>query len=143
MRILVVDDDPLHLDLLNRLLRAWGHEPEAVLSGAAAMERAAASGHDLFLLDVFLADTTAMQLIPRLRALKPEVPFVTLTGQNSRELELELRQLGTACYLSKPVPPAELKALLDHLARPSRQAAPSRPPAPAAGKKTPADPIPS
>lgn len=127
MKILVVEDEPLHLDLLCRQLWSWGHTPAPAPSGEAALACAAAEGYDLFLLDVFLSDTTAMELIPRLRALQPDVPAVTVTGQNSRELELELRQLGIAYYLAKPIQPAELQALLDHLAGLTRRARRSRP----------------
>ncbi len=72
---------------------------------------------DLFLLDVFLPDMTARELVPALKALQPEVPIITLTGQSSRRLERELRELGIAYYMAKPVPHDELRSILEHLSR--------------------------
>ena len=73
-------------------------------NGRAALEKAFAMDFDLFLLDVFLPDMTAMDLIPRLRSFRPDARIITLTGQSTRELERELRELGIAYYMAKPVP---------------------------------------
>ena len=63
-------------------------------SGRAALEKAAAMDFDLLLLDVFLPDMTAMELIPRLRAFRPDARIITLTGQSTRELELSCANSG-------------------------------------------------
>jgi DNA-binding response OmpR family regulator len=86
-------------------------------SGRAALEKAAAMDFDLFLLDVFLPDMTAMDLIPRLRSFRPDARIITLTGQSTRELERELRELGIAYYMAKPASQKELKSILDHMSR--------------------------
>ena len=113
MNILIVEDDESYRGLLAQMVQGWGHDAACAGSGHAALEQAAATDFDLFLLDVFLPDMTAMDLIPRLRSLRPDARVITLTGEGTRELELKLRELGIAYYMPKPVSVAELKSILD------------------------------
>jgi DNA-binding response OmpR family regulator len=115
VKILIVDDDSSYLEMLAMMVRGWRHAVTPAESGAAALDRAAETPFDLFLLDVFLQDMTAMELIPRLQSFQPNARIVTFTGHSSREIELELRQLGIAYYMAKPVMQTELKGLLDHM----------------------------
>jgi two-component system, OmpR family, response regulator len=117
VNILLVEDDGFYRDTLSRMVRGWGHDVVWAETGRGGLERAFAMDFDLFLLDVFLPDMTAMDLIPRIRAFRPEARVITLTGQSSRSLELKLRELGIAYYMAKPVPAAELKSILDHMGR--------------------------
>ena len=99
------------------MVQGWGHDVTCSENGRAALEKAFAMDFDLFLLDVFLPDMTAMDLIPRLRAFRPDARVITLTGQSTRDLELKLRELGIAYYMAKPVAASELKSILDHMGR--------------------------
>jgi DNA-binding response OmpR family regulator len=117
VNILIVEDDFLYRGMLVRMVQDWGHAVTATETGLAALEEAAAENFDLVLMDVFLPDTTAMDLIPRLRAVRPDAIVITLTGQSTRALELRLRELGIAYYMAKPVQPSELKSILDHMCR--------------------------
>lgn len=117
MNILIAEDDLFYRDMLSRMVHGWGHDVTCSENGSTALEKASAMDFDLFLLDVFLPDMTAMDLIPRLRAFRPDARVITLTGQNTRDLELKLRELGIAYYMSKPVPASELKGILEHMGR--------------------------
>jgi DNA-binding response OmpR family regulator len=117
VNILIVEDDAFYLDIIVKMVRGWTHDVTCAESGWAALEKAAAMDFDLFLLDVFLPDMTAMELIPRLRSFRPDARIITLTGQSTRELERELRELGIAYYMAKPASQKELKSILDHMSR--------------------------
>jgi DNA-binding response OmpR family regulator len=117
VHILIVEDDVFYRDLLARMVREWGHAATCAENGNTALRKAARTDFDLLLLDVFLPDMTAMGLIPRLKAFRPDARIITLTGQSSRALERELRELGIAYYMAKPVATRELKSILDHLGR--------------------------
>ena len=117
MRILLAEDDVLYRETLVRMVAGWAHEVTTVETGLAALEKAAAADFDLFLLDVFLPDMTAMDLIPRLRSFRPDANVITLTGQSTRDLELRLRKLGIVYYMAKPAQASELKSILDHMSR--------------------------
>jgi len=134
MKILVVEDEEPQRRVLTALVSRWGHEVVEASSGEEALCAASAADFDLYLLDVFLPDTTAMELIPQLRALGAGAPVTTLTGRSSRELERRLRELGIAYYMAKPVAAVELKSILDHrerLPRPSGRGRPHPAPPPA------------
>ena len=117
MNILIVEDDFYYQDMLAKMVQGWSHDVTCSENGRSALEKASAMDFDLFLLDVFLPDMTAMDLIPRLRVFRPDARVITLTGQSTRELELKLRELGIAYYMAKPVPASELKGILDHMGR--------------------------
>jgi DNA-binding response OmpR family regulator len=117
VNILIVEDDAFYLDTITKVARGWAHDVTCAESGRAALDKAAAMDFDLFLLDVFLPDMTAMDFIPRLRAFRPDARIITLTGQSTRELERELRELGIVYYMAKPVSQQELKCILDHMSR--------------------------
>ena len=130
MNILIVEDDVFYLDILARHVQGWGHDVTCAETGRTALQKTAAMQFDLFLLDVFLPDMTAMDLIPRLRCHQPDARIITLTGQNSRELERELRETGIAYYMAKPVSASELHTVIDHMARTRCRAGQSRRPYP-------------
>ena len=115
LTVLVVEDDLQQRRFLEDLILAARHRVLAAETAGAALRLAAARAIDLAVLDVFLPDGTALELIPGLRAFRPGLPIVTVTGENSRELELALRRLGIVCYLAKPIRSREFLGLLDHL----------------------------
>lgn len=121
--MLVAEGDQGQRRALAGLILAAGHRVLAAASAASALDIAAAWALDLAVVNVFLADATALELIPRLRAFQPGLPVATMTGESSRELELGIRRLGIACYLIKPLRSAELIGLLAHLERRRRRGA--------------------
>ncbi|MCB2185282.1 MAG: response regulator [Deltaproteobacteria bacterium] len=124
MHILVVEDEKATADLLLECLQAWGHDAVCAGDGAAAKQMLSrGTGFDLLLLDLFLPDGLGHHMLPAFRALQPELPVVTMTGSNTRELELQVRQQGILYYMSKPFELMELKRLLDHVGRNSALAA--------------------
>ena len=94
MKVLIAEDEVLHAEMLSGMVASWGHAVTGVESGWQALEAAACCNIDLFLLDVFLPDMTAVELIPQLKALQPQARIITLTGHSNRELERKLRELG-------------------------------------------------
>jgi DNA-binding response OmpR family regulator len=129
MRILVVEDEILQAEMVAGMLQGWGHETIAADDGRKALEAVERFAPELILLDVFLPDATAVELIPQIKAAQPEARIITLTGQSSRELERRLRELGISYYMAKPFQSAELQSILSHLSgrpalRPGRRAKP-------------------
>jgi DNA-binding response OmpR family regulator len=117
MRILVVEDEMLQAEILTGMLRAWGHDVRSADDGQKALNAIEHSLPELILLDVFLPDTTAADLIPQIKSIQPDARIITLTGQSSRELERRLRELGIAYYMAKPFLREELESILSHLSR--------------------------
>lgn len=117
LTVLVVEDDGEQRRCFEDLIRGANHKALAAGTAGEALRIAAARPLDLAVVDLFLPDATACELIPVLRAFRPGLPVVTVTGASSRELELGVRRLGILCYLAKPIAAGEFLGLLAHLER--------------------------
>jgi DNA-binding NtrC family response regulator len=107
-RILLVDDEPQLLSALRRGLESRGHVVEEVTTCQAAEETVHRVQCDVAILDYQLPDGDALKLLPRLRAIDPDLPAVVLTGHASIDLAVRVIQEGADHFLTKPV---ELSAL--------------------------------
>ncbi|MBW1722929.1 MAG: response regulator [Deltaproteobacteria bacterium] len=115
MDILIVEDDAWTASALKSNMEKWNHHVEAINTCKEALNRAEEKRFDLAILDIFLPDGKGHQLIPHLKALNHDIGIVTMTGSNSRELELEVRQEGISFYLIKPLSLKDLKRIVDHM----------------------------
>lgn len=117
MDVLIVEDDGAGISNLTQRIRRWGHRVENANTCKEAMEKVRQKRFDLILLDIFLPDGKGHRLIPKLKELWPEVGIITMTGYNSRELEMEVREQGILYYMIKPLEIKHLKSLLDHISQ--------------------------
>ena len=115
MEILIIDDDVNVIKTLLKRLSRWGYEARSAQNASDALKILSSGPVDLVLLDVFLAETTAIELIPKIKSIKATVNIITMTGQNSRELELKIRSFGILYYMAKPIEIENLKSILEHI----------------------------
>lgn len=115
MNILTVDDDPDIIGFIKQITRQWGYNPNSAATAAEALSFFQKKNFDLVLLDIFLPDTMGHELIPKFRELNNEIKIITMTGENTRELELEVRAQGILYYMIKPIEINDLKTLLEHV----------------------------
>ncbi|MBB6096692.1 DNA-binding response OmpR family regulator [Deinobacterium chartae] len=105
-RLLVVDDEPQILELLELALSLEGYEVVTAPSGEVALEAAVTRQPDLIVLDVILGGMDGFETAQRLRGLTP-VPIVFLTAMGTEQDRARGLALGQA-YLIKPFRPAQL-----------------------------------
>ncbi|MBW1717458.1 MAG: response regulator, partial [Deltaproteobacteria bacterium] len=117
MDILVVEDNVHCIQAIGGIIARLGYNVENADTCKEALEKVRQERFDLILLDIFLPDGKGHQLIPELKELWPEVGIVTMTGHNSRELEMEVRKQGIIYYMIKPFQTEDLKSLLEHLSQ--------------------------
>lgn len=114
MRIVVVDDDPLGLELLRSRLESWGHEASTFESGEeawAAIQKEGGPG--IAILDWMLPGITGLELCQRIRTLEgPYTYILVLTGKAQKEDLLDGFAAGADDYLTKPYDVLELRARL-------------------------------
>jgi two-component system CheB/CheR fusion protein len=105
VRILLVDDSPEVLEMLDDLLRSEGAEIETAGSGQEALARCAASRYDVILSDVGMPGLDGYQTISAIRAqsLNRHTPAIALSGYGSRDALEQARSAGFDLHLRKPV----------------------------------------
>ena len=102
MRLLVVDDDAVFREELSTLLSDWGHQVEAVSSGARAIEALEASEFDVIFSDVRMPRMNGIELLRQVRERWPRVYVVMITGFATVEAAVEAMKLGAFDYVRKP-----------------------------------------
>jgi DNA-binding response OmpR family regulator len=108
--ILVIEDSEYIRDLVSRMLRRAGvQRVVAASNGSDGIAEAAAGEFDLVLCDIGLPDTSGFDVVRALRARRPSLRCVMLTGQTDTASVLAAKNAGAAGYLVKPFSPRELE----------------------------------
>lgn len=117
MRLLIAEDDPVNVDLFVASL-GTEHELVIVRDGAAAL-RAAAGGRpfDLVLLDVRLPGMDGLAVCTALRTRAARLPIIAVSASAMPEDVTRGLRAGFTEYLSKPVSPRALRAVVRRHAR--------------------------
>ena len=100
--VLLVDDEPLLLRSLQRILQAEGHRIRTAESAQAAASALADPDLDVVLLDLFLGRTSGFELLERWKQERPEVEVIVMTGHASIESAVRCIRRGAFDYLAKP-----------------------------------------
>ncbi len=110
-RILIVDDEPSNLKLLDRMLRSQGYQTlELVGDAREVLDRYRAARPDLILLDINMPELNGYQVMEQLQALGDPLlpPIVVLTAQHGRDHLLRALAAGARDFISKPFDRNEL-----------------------------------
>jgi DNA-binding response OmpR family regulator len=122
-RVLVVDDEPIVREVLERYLSSEGFEVDVAGDGEEAIARAAERGPDLVLLDLMLPKRDGYEVFAALREHGP-VPVIMLTARGEETDRIVGLELGADDYVTKPFSPREVVARVRTVLRRS-----GRPPA--------------
>jgi two-component system nitrogen regulation response regulator GlnG len=110
--ILVADDDSAIRTVLNQALSRAGYEVR-LTSNAATLWRWVAQGDgDLVITDVVMPDENAFDLLPRIKKVRPELPVVVMSAQNTFMTAIRASEKGAYEYLPKPFDLKELIAIV-------------------------------
>ena len=101
-RILIVDDEPRILLLLQSLLKANGYEVESARDGSSALDIVRRGGIDIAITDLRMAPMDGMTLFKEIKALAPEMPVILLTAYATVETAVEAMKSGIFDYITKP-----------------------------------------
>jgi len=112
-RILVVDDDPSLLTLLQMRLKSLGYAVTPCGTGEAALNRAHEEPYDFAILDLRLPDLDGLGLMEELHLLDSNLPVLILTAHGCIPNAVEAIKKGAFGYLTKPFDDKELSASID------------------------------
>jgi two-component system nitrogen regulation response regulator GlnG len=110
--ILVADDDAAIRTVLNQALSRAGYEVRSC-GNAATLWRWVSQGEgELVITDVVLPDENAFDLLPRIKKLRPDLPVVVMSAQNTFMTAIRASERGAYEYLPKPFDLKELIAIV-------------------------------
>ncbi|WP_067858738.1 response regulator transcription factor [Nocardia shimofusensis] len=125
-RVLVVDDEPMIVELLSVSLRFQGFAVETAVDGAQALDRARAFRPDALIVDVMMPGIDGFGLLPRLRADGIDAPVLFLTARDDVQDKVAGLTLGADDYITKPFSLEEVVARLRVVLRRAGHGAPVR-----------------
>ena len=103
--ILVVDDQPINVQLLKRKLEREGIRVVAAYNGLEALDAVKKEKPDLILLDVMMPDMDGIEVCQRLKASEETrgIPVIFITARTNKEAKLEGLGVGAVDYITKPI----------------------------------------
>jgi sigma-B regulation protein RsbU (phosphoserine phosphatase) len=111
-KILIVDDEPFNLDLLEQELDEQNYTIERANDGAEALDKVPVFQPDLILLDYMMPKMNGLEVLRRLRedALYKRIPVILLTAKATQEDKVRGLDAGADDYVIKPFDSFELLA---------------------------------
>jgi two-component system nitrogen regulation response regulator GlnG len=110
--ILIADDDAAIRTVLNQALSRAGYDVRST-SNAATLWRWVSQGEgDLVITDVVMPDENAFDLMPRIKKIRPNLPIIIMSAQNTFMTAIRASERGAYEYLPKPFDLKELTAIV-------------------------------
>jgi two-component system nitrogen regulation response regulator GlnG len=110
--ILIADDDGAIRTVLSQALARHGYAVRATPTAAGLWQWVAAGEGDLVITDVVLPDESGFDLIPRIKRVRPEIPIVVMSAQNTILTAIGAAERGAFDYLPKPFDLKQLTSLV-------------------------------
>jgi len=111
MRVIVIDDEPNTCAFLQAAFTAEGHQCQTFVRPEEAERYLAEADADLAMVDVYLGAVNGIDLLSRLRALKPDLYPVIMTAHVSVETAARSVAEGAVDYVSKPLTIEQIRGI--------------------------------
>jgi DNA-binding NtrC family response regulator len=111
-RILLVDDEEDFLETLAERMRTRGMLVTTSSSAVDALARIDKESYDAIVLDLLMPDMDGLQALKAMKASKPELQVILLTGHATVQTGVEAMKLGAVEFLEKP---AEIEVLMEKI----------------------------
>lgn len=125
--ILIADDDTAIRTVLSQALSRAGYEVRTT-GNAATLWRWVESGEgDLVITDVVMPDENAFELLPKMKKLRPNLPVIVMSAQNTFMTAIKASEKGAYDYLPKPFDLRELVSIVGRAMSEPKSRAPAEP----------------
>jgi DNA-binding NtrC family response regulator len=108
-KILILDDMPDAVFLIQRILGRKGHDVAGFTDEEQAIAYARSQDVDLLILDIKLKKLSGLEVLREIKKMKPQVKAMMLTGYPTLETAREAKELGAQEYCVKPIEKEELE----------------------------------
>jgi two-component system, NtrC family, nitrogen regulation response regulator GlnG len=110
--ILIADDDAAIRTVLSQALSRAGYEVRSTGNAATLWRWVSQGDGDLIITDVVMPDENAFDLLPRIKKLRPELPIIVMSAQNTLMTAIRASERGAYEYLPKPFDLKELTSIV-------------------------------
>ena len=107
-KILVIDDESIVLDSVEKILKPEGFVVEKAQSSRRGLELAMAQDFDLVLTDIRMPEIGGMRILREIKRSKPALAVMIITGYATVQSAVQAMKLGAANYIEKPFTPETL-----------------------------------
>ena len=127
LRLLIVDDEPLHAEAVQEGLERRGYICEVATSGKEGSRKIESDDYDMVLTDLRLGDMDGLAIVRKVRQCLPEADVMVITGFGDVQTAVQAIKEGASHYLLKPIDMGEVRAIVDkaaermHLSRANRE----------------------
>jgi len=111
LRVVVIDDEPNTCALLQAVFTAEGHYCQTFLRAEDAEQHLATHEADLVMVDVYLGSQNGIDLLEKVRALRPKIYPVIMTANVSVETAARALAQGAVDYVSKPLSTEQIRSI--------------------------------
>ncbi len=119
--ILVADDDTAIRTVVSQALARAGYDVRTTGTAASLWRWVQAGDGDLVITDVVMPDENAFELLPRIKKLRPDLPIIVMSAQNTFMTAIKASERGAYDYLPKPFDLKELVAIVGRAMAEPRQ----------------------
>lgn len=112
--VLLVDDEPNIIEVLEMALQDDGMEVHKALSGRAALATLRDRAVDIVISDIRMPDISGVELLKQARQIAPETAFIMMTAFATTDTAIEALQHGAFDYLTKPFRMEEIRKIIRH-----------------------------
>lgn len=116
-RLLIVDDDPLILDLLGIFITSYGYEYDSAQDGHEALEKIEANDFDIVITDMIMPKMDGMQLLKHIQEKHAGIGVIVVTGHTGTFSYNDVIKAGASDFISKPFNSDELEAKINRILR--------------------------
>jgi two-component system response regulator HydG len=111
-KILVVDDESSHRQMIKAVLSPEGYEIREAADGHQAVQAVEEKFHDLILMDIRMPGLSGIEALQKIKDISPGIPIIIMTAYASVHTAIEALKSGAYDYLTKPLDIEELKILV-------------------------------
>ncbi len=115
--VLIADDDAAIRTVVNQALARAGYSSRATSNAATLWNWISQGEGDVVITDVIMPDENAFDLIPRIKKIRPDLPIIVMSAQNTFTTAIKAAERGAYEYLPKPFDLKELVAMVGRALR--------------------------